>query len=208
MPPRDEQDFEQRRQQIIDGALQVFARKGFEKATNKDIAEAAGIGSPGLIYHYFQDKADLFRRVLEQRMPVVQLIERPETVMDLPPRAALTIFAERFLGAFDDPRTAAAYKILLSEVIRRPAVADLVNQVGPGRAFGLLRRYLAYQMDLGTLCRTDPAVAARCFVGPLIAFLMTREVFPQPDSADLKPATMISQAVEIFLRGMEPTAAG
>jgi len=26
------------RQQIIDGALQVFASKGFEKATNKDIA--------------------------------------------------------------------------------------------------------------------------------------------------------------------------
>ncbi|HCF29675.1 MAG TPA: TetR family transcriptional regulator, partial [Cyanobacteria bacterium UBA11049] len=47
MPPRDEQDFEVKRQQIIDGALQVFASKGFEKATNKDIAAAAGIGSPG-----------------------------------------------------------------------------------------------------------------------------------------------------------------
>ena len=51
MPSRDEQDFEERRQQIIDGALEVFSEKGFEKATNKDIAEAAGIGSPGLIYH-------------------------------------------------------------------------------------------------------------------------------------------------------------
>lgn len=50
MPPRDEQDFEDRRQQIIDCALQVFASKGFEKATNKDIAAASGIGSPGLIY--------------------------------------------------------------------------------------------------------------------------------------------------------------
>lgn len=53
MPPRDEQDFENRRQQIIDGALQVFGTKGFEKANNKDIAVAARIGSPGLIYHYF-----------------------------------------------------------------------------------------------------------------------------------------------------------
>jgi len=48
--PRDEQDFESRRQQI-DGALQVFASKGFEKATNKDIAAASGL-PPGLIYHY------------------------------------------------------------------------------------------------------------------------------------------------------------
>ena len=46
MPARDEQDFERKRQQIIDGALQVFATKGYEKATNIDIARAAGIHSP------------------------------------------------------------------------------------------------------------------------------------------------------------------
>ena len=50
MPPRDEQDYEQRRQQIIDGALEAFSAKGFDGASNKDIAEAAKIGSPGLIY--------------------------------------------------------------------------------------------------------------------------------------------------------------
>ena len=49
MPPRDEQDYEERRQQIIDGALSVFGSKGFEKATNKDIANAAKIGSPAFI---------------------------------------------------------------------------------------------------------------------------------------------------------------
>jgi len=54
----DEQDFG-RRQQIIDGALQVFASK---KATNGILA-ASGIGSPGLIYHYW-DKATCFGRWL------------------------------------------------------------------------------------------------------------------------------------------------
>ena len=47
MPPRDDTDYESKRQQIIEGALHVFASKGFENATNKDIARAAGIGSPG-----------------------------------------------------------------------------------------------------------------------------------------------------------------
>src|SRR5262249_10292239 len=97
MPSRDEQDFEERRQQIIDGALAVFSEKGFEKATNKDIAEAAGIGSPGLIYHYFKDKSDLFRQVLEQRAPVLQLIARGDSIMDLPPREALTLFGNAFI---------------------------------------------------------------------------------------------------------------
>src|SRR6476646_8288383 len=92
MPSRDEQDFELRRQQIIDGALEVFADKGFEKATNKDIAEAAGIGSPGLIYHYFKDKSDLFRQVLEQGAPVLQLLSRGDALMSMPPEQALTLF--------------------------------------------------------------------------------------------------------------------
>ena len=51
MAARDDQERIQRRQQIIDGALMVFAEKGFDKATNQEIAEAAGIGSAGLIYH-------------------------------------------------------------------------------------------------------------------------------------------------------------
>ncbi|MDF5718561.1 MAG: TetR/AcrR family transcriptional regulator [Rhizonema sp. NSF051] len=76
MPPRDEQGFEGRRQQIIHGALQVFASKGFDSATNKDIAAASGIGSPGLSYHYFKDKYDLLQQVVEQRMPLLQLLRR------------------------------------------------------------------------------------------------------------------------------------
>lgn len=48
MVARDE-EYERRRQQIIDGALVVFSQKGFDKATNQEIAEAAGIASPGLI---------------------------------------------------------------------------------------------------------------------------------------------------------------
>ena len=51
-------DINERRQQIIDGALDVFATKGFENATNKDIARASKIGSPALIYHYFRLVAD------------------------------------------------------------------------------------------------------------------------------------------------------
>jgi AcrR family transcriptional regulator len=95
--PRDEQDFESRRQQIIDGALRVFASKGFEKATNKDIAEKSGIGSPGLIYHYFKDKSDLFRQVVEQRLPLLQLLSHSDDIMTKAPYDALTSLGLRSL---------------------------------------------------------------------------------------------------------------
>jgi AcrR family transcriptional regulator len=203
MPARDEQDFESRRQQIIDGALQVFATKGFEKATNKDIATASAIGSPGLIYHYFKDKSDLFRQVIEQRMPVLQLLSKSEEMMGLPPEAALTLFASKFLKVVENPTSIALLKLMFGEAIRQPLVAEMLNKIGPGRGFAFLTRYLAKQMDAGVLRPMDPGAAARCFIGPLLAFVITREVFPQPDSNNLSAETMVKTLVEVFLKGME-----
>ena len=206
MPSRDEQDFEERRQQIIDGALEVFSEKGFEKATNKDIAEAAGIGSPGLIYHYFKDKSDLFRQVLEQRAPVLQVIARGESIMELPPREVLMLFGNAFAQSLTNRTAISMFKLILGESVRHPIVAEMFNKVGPGRGFAFLERYLAHQMDIGALRRADPGAAVRCFVGPLIAYMVTREIFRQPDAATLSPETMVDTLVETFLHGMSAQA--
>ena len=40
-------------------------------------------------------------------------------------------------------------------------------------------------------------------MGPLVAYIITREVFVQPDSRTLTPETMVATAVDVFLRGME-----
>ena len=53
--PRTVKTVENRREQIMESALRVFAKKGFTGASNKDIAREAGI-TPGLIYHYFESK--------------------------------------------------------------------------------------------------------------------------------------------------------
>jgi AcrR family transcriptional regulator len=55
---RSERRAAARRQQILNGAAQVFADKGFARATTKEIAEAADV-SEGTIYNYFDSKRDL-----------------------------------------------------------------------------------------------------------------------------------------------------
>lgn len=204
MPPRDEQDYEARRQQIMDAALEVFAHKGYEKATNKDIAAAARIKSPGLIYHYFKDKADLLSSIVQQRAPAIQLLAHSDELMDKPPREVLTLFANSFVKTLTDNATLAGFKLLLGESLRKPVVADMFNKLGPLRAFRFLSKYFEHQMDLGTLRRTDPGAAARCFIGPMVIFALTREVFTQADTASLTPQVMIDTLVDTFMRGMSP----
>lgn len=207
MRSRDEQDFEGRRQQIIDGALQVFSSKGFEKATNKDIAAASEIGSPGLIYHYFKDKSDLFQQVVEQRMPLLQLLTHSEEeMMGKPVRDVLTVFAKSFLRVMENPTSIAFMRLIGSEAIRQPHVAGVLNKIGPSRSIGFLTRYLEKQISAGVLKPMDPRAAARCFMGSLIAYLVTREVFLQPDAQQLEPDTMVETTVEIFLQGVQFSA--
>jgi len=48
-----------KRQLIIDGAIQVFSRKGFQDSTISEIAQSANVAE-GTIYQYFRNKEDLF----------------------------------------------------------------------------------------------------------------------------------------------------
>lgn len=54
-------DFEQ----VLDAALCVFWRKGYEGASYTDLTEAAGVERPAL-YSAFGNKEALFKRVLER----------------------------------------------------------------------------------------------------------------------------------------------
>jgi len=63
---------QRRREQLIDAALTVFAAKGVDGASVKDIAEAASV-TPGLLYHYFNSKETLVGAVLDERGFIPQL---------------------------------------------------------------------------------------------------------------------------------------
>lgn len=61
---------EKRRQQILDAAIPVFARRGYAGAGTADIAQAAGIGEP-TIYRYFPNKMELYSATVRRSANVV-----------------------------------------------------------------------------------------------------------------------------------------
>lgn len=204
MAQRKQEVFEERRQQILDGALRAFSQKGFEQATNKDIAEAAGIGSPGLIYHYFKDKNDLFRQVIENRMPVLQLVAKPEELMDLPVREVMLRVGRAYLGAAENSETASFLRLVFSEVIRNDEVAGILNDIGPNVVLKTLTMYLTHKMEVGEIRRADPRITARCLFSPFLLFMLAREVLRQPEMRQMDPETYLAQATDLFLHGILP----
>ena len=55
------------RQKVLDAARALFAERGYEPATIRDIAKGAGM-STGAVFANFQDKAELFEAVLTEDM--------------------------------------------------------------------------------------------------------------------------------------------
>src|SRR3954463_13020167 len=59
MPKVTQEHLEARRAEILDGARRAFADYGYEGATVAKLEEATGL-SRGAIFHYFENKNDLF----------------------------------------------------------------------------------------------------------------------------------------------------
>src|SRR4029077_1185295 len=59
VPKVTQEHLDARRRQILDGAQRAFAEHGYEGATVARLEEATGL-SRGAIFHYFENKNDLF----------------------------------------------------------------------------------------------------------------------------------------------------
>ena len=79
------------RQKVLDAARTLFAERGYEPATIRDIAKGAGM-STGAVFANFQDKAELFEAVLSEDL--AKLAETLKTAA-----AAETSLRARLLAA-------------------------------------------------------------------------------------------------------------
>jgi AcrR family transcriptional regulator len=203
MHKNEEQENADRRQQILEAALKVFSIKGFHKATNKDIAQAAGGISPGLIYWYFKDKEDLLLSIIRERAAIFQLAEHPERLMELPPREGLALIGRTYLSVFKVPGNVALFRILIGEALRFPQIAEMFYKQAASRFLGLLSQYLQHQVALGRLRPHDTSIAARSFLGMFVVNVVAREIMRDPSAIATSDEQLIATVLDIFLGGLE-----
>ncbi|HEX6119703.1 MAG TPA: TetR/AcrR family transcriptional regulator [Dongiaceae bacterium] len=196
-----------RPQEILDAALTVFVSKGFAATRLDDVAAAAGI-SKGLLYRYFDNKAELFKEVVRQTLVA--------TIQDVGDRArasdsalaALDIFLEQLIAIAGDERRSAIPKLVISESGSFPelAVFYLAEVIGPGlsQLTGLVRR----GVESGEFRQVDPDLAARTIIAPLLLLVIWRHTFARHVSGRFDPAALIRQHRDILLHGLAMSASG
>lgn len=72
---------EERRDQILVAALPIFAAKGFDAVTTREVAEAAGV-SEALLYRHFDSKRHMYEAI--QNVCVLRATEDAQRIESLP----------------------------------------------------------------------------------------------------------------------------
>lgn len=195
---------EDRSEQIMDAALRVFSRKGFTKATNKDIAREAGI-TPGLIYYYFESKEALFRTLVESRSPLPLLSSLPEQALDMPVEPFMRFLLGRILAFIESEQFVGLIRVMLPEIMHSddPYLSQTVTGIF-GRVIEIVSAYFAAKVQSGELRSLDMALTAQTLIGSVMGFVLRRQLLRDQTALALTHEQIVDAIVETMVQGMLP----
>lgn len=104
-----------RRQQILAAAAQVFAEKGFHRATIKEIARVAGVAD-GTLYNYFQNKTDVLLAMFDLMQGTIQGDDALPALDTVNLREFIKAFVQHPLSAFKADQFE-LFRVVMSEIM-------------------------------------------------------------------------------------------
>lgn len=192
-----------KRRAVISGALTIFARDGYTRASIDTIAAQAGVSSR-TIYNHFQDKAELFQSVIQEsaaqvadaQLAIIESYFRKVTDLE----ADLVEFGQAWTTPMPDYADhSALVRQINAEAGHIPARAiEAWQQVGPRRVLQALAERFGQLAERGLLQVDDPERAAHHF-----AVLIT---VPSPSLQATALSTadrseLVVSGVRVFLNG-------
>jgi TetR/AcrR family fatty acid metabolism transcriptional regulator len=189
---------EDKRRQLLDAAVRVFARKGFHASRVGDIAEEAGVAH-GLLYHYFKSKDQVLEAVFHENWSI--LIARIESVEETDEPAAdqirhiAAIVLRTWLHLPD------VVRVVIQEFGRSPELAERVGELT--LPIDALQRVISRGIERGEVRQdVDPAFAATVVYGS-IDELLTAWVLGRLPSDEEAVGRAEQTLVEVILLGLQ-----
>jgi len=184
-------------ERILDGAVAVFADKGFSNSRISDIADRADVAD-GTVYLYFKNKEEILTTAINTAFDGFMRHARTELAKISSPAERLRRLAFLHLDALGSNRNLAVVFQMelrqstrfLSEFSHHHMVEYLTlvrTAISDGQASGLFRREM------------PDKVVANCFFGALDE-MVTSWVL---SGHDYRLANMAEAVVDIFLHGMQ-----
>ncbi|MCU7553337.1 TetR/AcrR family transcriptional regulator [Alteromonas sp. ASW11-19] len=149
---------EQKRQQILTAASELFLQEGFSGTSMDKVARHSGV-SKQTVYSHFDSKDALYVAAIEAKCRTYEL--DPSRLADsntceLPLSECLQQVGVQFMRLFHDPQVIAMYRVVITEATNNPHVAELFYEAGPKASIDVLARVFEKASD-----QTLPPAEAR-----------------------------------------------
>jgi TetR/AcrR family fatty acid metabolism transcriptional regulator len=190
-----------KRRQILDAAIRVFARQGFHSTRVSDIADEAGVAY-GLVYHYFSSKDEVLNELFSERWSLLLAAIDEADRQGKSPRDKLEAVAAFIVESYrHDPEL---MKVIIVEVTRAANSFGRTHLPEIRRAYDSIGKIVAEGQASGAFRGDiDPAFASMSFYGAIEQLLSgwIFDVIPATD-ADYEQAKAF--VVTTICDGLEP----
>jgi TetR/AcrR family fatty acid metabolism transcriptional regulator len=167
-----EQFVEARRSQILDAATTVFAAKGFERATIRDIAKTAGVAD-GTIYNYFENKMAIMLGIVNRLNESDRREEDLRQIEGMDTRTFTRRYIAHRLGMFTG-KELELFQVVIAEVLTNRELRDLYMKQIIEPTFAISEAHFRRQMAKGKVNADDIPLTMRAISGMFLGLLLLR----------------------------------
>lgn len=191
------QSSQRRQASLIQAATTLFAQKGFNGTTTKEIARAAGI-SEALVFKHFPTKRALYAAILAEKVTVSELLSAiEESAKKQDDRRVFTLIAGYRIRPDVDPTL---LRLLLFSALEGHELSDMFFGKHHKVFYDHLATYIQTRVEDGAFRPVDPLLAARAFIGMVVHHRLLHEIFGVP--IDRPYDDTVATYVDIFLQGL------
>jgi AcrR family transcriptional regulator len=154
-----------RRRQILDAAIRVFARQGFHACRVSDIAREAGVAY-GLVYHYFDSKEQILNELFAERWSLMLSAIEEVDERSIPAREKLDAVAGFIIDSYrHDPEL---MKVIIVEVTRAANSFGRTHLPEINQAYEMIAKIVRDAQQAGDFRDdVDPLFASMWFYGAI-----------------------------------------
>jgi AcrR family transcriptional regulator len=163
-------DAESTQGKIFRTAAQLFAEKGYNGVSMREISERTGLSKP-TIYYYFGNKQGIYTSLVATSLNYnVELFQKIQQQPGSIKQKIMELVKLRFQQVLEYPDLAKFFILLLNETEKLPFLAELLQQAKDRRK--MLRELINEGIRTGEFgANAKPELAAEIFVGALMHFI-------------------------------------
>jgi TetR/AcrR family transcriptional regulator len=157
---------DERREQLIRVAIEVFSKKGFSGTTTKEIAAAAGV-TEALIFRHFPSKEALYEAILRWKVESAESKEWFAGLQEIAERRDdAKLFATVARGMLEFHKTHIDFlRLMFYAVLEEHELAETFRQRQVLPLYDFLTDYVRARQQEGAFIEGDPGAAVRAIIG-------------------------------------------